>query len=184
MSKFGKFLLQALAFCLLGFVALAFLSYLNSQPLGGQSSIEAEPDSKSREQSDLNVRIDARAAQGMNASDMDIDFLGKFEREMAGEMRQVAEENLRAQGIPSADLLVESSAFYTFAETHKLLVLRIVMKIAGGSSVMRQAMVTGFVNDEQRVVTCVTMSAKKIPITYGKCGNAIERAFGASVGVD
>lgn len=184
MSKFGKFFLQLLAFCLLVSVALSFVGYLNSHSLQEPNSDEAESGKATQEQSDLKVRIDTQPARSMSSEDMDADFLDQFEREMAKDVRQAAEQNLQAQGISGTDLSMESSAFYTFAGTNKLLVLRIAMTVSGGGSAVRQTMVTGFTAEERRVVTCATISTQNIPITYGKCGNAIERAFGQSVGVE
>lgn len=186
MSKFGTFFLQLLAFCLYVYVALLFVSFLNSEPSEDLNSGEADAESgnATQEQNDLKVRIDTKPARSINQEEMDAQFLDQVEREMSKEIRQTAEQNLRSRDISDTEISMDSSAFYTFAGTNKLLVLRIAMTVAGQNPPVRQTAVTGFVGEEQRVVTCTTISTQTIPITYGKCGNAIERAFGQSVGVE
>jgi len=126
---------------------------------------------------EVRVRVDISAANGITQDDMDMEFLRQFERAMAQEMKAAIEKSMADSGYPNQDLDVSSSAQYTYAESTKLLILRLQI------GPVNQTLVTGIVGDEQRLVTCVAASQESIPITHGKCGDAIKETFGAGIGV-
>lgn len=141
----------------------------DTRPISVQSSSTSDDE--------VRVRVDIRSSNGITQDDMDTEFLGNFERAMAAEMKQTVQRSLEQAGHSAEDIDISSEAFYTYADSIKLLVLRIQL------SGVHQTMVTGIIGDEQRVITCVAPSRDTIPITYGKCGERIKEVFGAEIGV-
>jgi hypothetical protein len=84
---------------------------------------------------------------------------------------------LASQGYAKVEIKLSSDATYVETENRKLAVIRISTE-NGQNSVI----VAGIVGNELKRVQCLTVSAKKIAITRGVCGDKVREVFGVNFG--
>ena len=125
--------------------------------------------------SEITVLTGSQTADGMTQDDLNMEMLAAIELTTKNKLKEKMVDVMIADGIKQPKFEVNASSVYVTVQGLKLAVVK--LKIENTN----QVFIYGIKGDELLRVGCLSLTKKTIPISYGKCGEAIKKVYGVDI---
>jgi hypothetical protein len=121
---------------------------------------------------DILVITGSQSADGVTQNDFDMKMLAAIELMTKNKVKEKMDSYLTAQGVKDAKFEVIASSVYVNVQSMKLAVVK--LKIESSN----QVHIYGVKGDELLRVVCLGQTKEPVPISNGKCAQAIKKVYG------
>lgn len=131
--------------------------------------------SHAADRNEITVFTSSQTADGMTQDDLNMEMLATIELMTKNKLTEKMVAFMIDDGIKQPKFEVNASSVYVTVQGLKLAVVK--LKIENTN----QVFIYGIKGDELLRVGCISQTKKTIPISYGKCGEAIKKVYGVDV---
>ncbi len=139
--------------------------------------LQGDQSSATETTSTVRVMVSSQDAEGLTHEQMDQTFLDNYETYTRLRVAELSQEALATRGYDNDYGDLESGALFVESDGKKLAVVRLRFR-----DLTNTLVVAGIVNGQFTRVSCV--GEKRIPVSYGPCGDRVEEVFSVNLSVD
>lgn len=127
------------------------------------------------ENNEILVFTGSESSDGVTENDFDMQMLSAIELQTKTKVKEKMIAYLSSEGFKEPKFNVNSSSVYVNAQGMKLAVVKLRIESTN------QVHIYGIRGGELLRVACVRKTKETIPISYGKCGDAIKKIYGVDI---
>ena len=131
--------------------------------------------SHAADRNEITVFTSSQTSDGMTQDDLNMEMLTAIELTTTNKFKEKMVDIMIADGIKQPKFEINASSVYVTVQGLKLAVVKLKIESTN------QVFIYGIKGDELLRVLCISQTKKTIPISYGKCGEAIKKVYGVDV---